>query len=60
VLVLLVAVVTVDLDDVVVVQAIELGSLGVASMCCGFAGEDGNVHCRIGAGCIAGDGRCGR
>jgi hypothetical protein len=55
-----VVLVTVDLDDVVVVEAIGLGSLGVASMFCGFAGEDCNVRCRIGAGCIARDGRCGR
>ena len=43
----------VDFGDVVVVEAVELGSLG-------FAGEDGNVHCGIGAGCTDGDGRCGR
>jgi hypothetical protein len=49
----LLVVVTADLDDVVVVEAVELGSLG-------FAGEDGNVHCGIGVGCTDGDGWCGR
>jgi hypothetical protein len=50
----------VDFGDVVVVEAVELGSLGVAGICCGFAGGDGNAHCGIGAGSIVGDGRCGR
>jgi hypothetical protein len=53
-------VVTIDLDAVVVVGAVELGSLGVAGICCGVAGEDGNVHCGISVGCTIGDGRCGR
>jgi hypothetical protein len=57
-------VVTVDLDAVVV-EAVELGFLGVevsvvAGIYYGFAGEDGNVHCGIGVGCTDGDGRCGR
>jgi hypothetical protein len=50
----------VDFGDVVVVEAVELGFLGVAGICCGFAGGDGNSHCGIGDGCIVGDGRCGR
>jgi hypothetical protein len=47
------------LDAMVVVEAVELGSLGVAGIYCGFAGEYGNVHYGIGAGCTDGDGRCG-
>jgi hypothetical protein len=54
-----VVVVTIDLGDVVVVEAVELGSLGVAGICCGFAGEGANVHCGIGVGCTVEDGRCG-
>jgi hypothetical protein len=53
-----VLVVVVDFGDVVV-AAVGVGFLGVAGTC-GFAGGDGNVHCAIGAGDIAGDGRCGR
>jgi hypothetical protein len=48
------------LDAVVVVEAVKLGSLGCCGIYCDFAGEDGNVHCGIGAGCTDGDGRCGR
>jgi hypothetical protein len=55
-----VVVVTVGLDAMVVVEAVELGFLGVAGIYCGFVGEDGNVHCGIGAGCTDGDGRCGQ
>jgi hypothetical protein len=55
----LAVVVTADLDAMVVVEAVELGSLGVAGIYCGFAGEYGNVHYGIGAGCTDGDGRCG-
>jgi hypothetical protein len=50
----------VDLDDVVVVGVVELESLGVADICCGFVGEDGNVYCGISVCCIVGDGMCGR
>jgi hypothetical protein len=50
----------VDFGDVVVVEAVELGFLGVAGICCGFAGGGSNAHCGIGAGCIVRDGRCGR
>jgi hypothetical protein len=51
--------------DVVEVEAVELGFLRVevsvvAGIYYGFAGEDGNVHCGIGAGCTDGDDRCGR
>jgi hypothetical protein len=56
---MLLVVVMVDLDDVVV-EVVELGSLGVAGISCGFADEYGNVHCGTGAGCTVGDGRCGR
>jgi hypothetical protein len=50
----------IDFGAVVVVEAVELGFLGVAGICCGFAGGDGNAHCGIGDGCIVGDGWCGR
>jgi hypothetical protein len=49
----------VDFGGVVVVEAVELGILGVAGICCGFGGRDGNAHCGIGAGYIVGGGRCG-
>jgi hypothetical protein len=50
----------VDFGVVVVVEAVELGFLGVASICCDFVGGDGTTHRGIGVGCIVGDGRCGR
>jgi hypothetical protein len=50
----------IDFRDVVVAEAVELGFLGVAGICCGFASGDGNAHCGIGASYIVGDGRCGR
>jgi hypothetical protein len=52
--------VTIDLDVVVVVEAVELGFLGVVGIYCGFVGEDGSVHCGICVGCTDADGRCGR
>jgi hypothetical protein len=45
---------------VVVEEAIEVGFLGVAGTCCGFASGEGNVHCGNGVADIVGDGRCGR
>jgi hypothetical protein len=52
--------VTIDLDVVVVVEAVELGFLGVVGIYCGFVGEDGSVHCGICVDCTDADGRCGR
>jgi RNase P/RNase MRP subunit p29 len=51
--------------DVGVVAVVVLGFVGVegavvAEICCCFAVEDKNVHFGIDAGCIDGDGRCGR
>jgi hypothetical protein len=51
--------------DAELVEAAALGFLGVegaiiAEICCGFAVGDKSVHFGIDAGCIDGDGRCGR